>query len=260
MKTTRVIAAALSLLAVPLVASAQNTTIGNSASLAINGKSKYQFMDGAANLNTFYSWIVIPGKSYCVETEGGEFERTIVDTVLTVFAQDTTTVIGSNDDAPELQNWRGSRVCYTATGSGQQVNFGRVAPFGGTSPGQYYQIRVVENSLYSPWFFTGSGFEAFILIKNTTSATYAGVVTLFNPNGTVLATSASLAIPANGSLNLQLSAAAPVGFGLTAGNGGVRLTSNAALGALVANVTSLSFGQGVSFDTPMTPKTDWATH
>jgi hypothetical protein len=38
----------------------------------------------------------------------------------------------------------------------------------------------------------------------------------------------------------------------------VRITGDAPLGSITANVTSLSFGSGVSFDTPAVPRPDWA--
>jgi hypothetical protein len=245
---------------VPLVASAQNTTFGTAATLAVSGKGKNQFYNNAGNLNTFYVWFTAAGKSYCVETEGADFERTYIDTVLTVYRADQTTVIGSSDDvdSPEFTNYAGSRVCYIATAT--ESNYAKVVPFSATATPQYYNIRVVENTLYSPWFFSGGGFEAFILIKNASVVARQAVVTLYDPAGAVIATSASLSVPANGSRNFQVSAAAPAGFGISAVvNGGVRISSTAPLGSLVANVTSLSFGQGVSFDTPATPRPDWAS-
>ena len=62
--------------------------------------------------------------------------------------------------------------------------------------------------------------------------------------------------PGNGSYNLQVSAAPPVGFGLTAASGGVYVAHDGPPGSLTANVTSLSFGSGVSFDTPASPRQD----
>jgi hypothetical protein len=249
----------LCLVMVPLVASAQNTSFGTAASLAISGKGKNQFYNNAGNANTFYRWFAVAGRSYCVETEGAEFERTSIDTVMSVFRQDTTTLIGTNDDADcgtECPSFLASRVCYIAAAT--EINFAQVVPFAGSATSVFYQIRVVESSLYSPWFFSGSGFEAFILIKNNSQTARNTVVTLYNTAGGVVGTSALLAIPANGSRNFQVSAAAPAGFGLASATGTVRISSDSPLGGLSANVTSLSFGGGISFDTPATPRQDWA--
>jgi hypothetical protein len=97
-----------------------------------------------------------------------------------------------------------------------------------------------------------------LLIKNTTAMARTAVVTLFAPSGTTPGATATLSIPANGSLNLQVSQPAPTGFGLASASGGVRISSTSPLGGLVANVTSPSFGSGVSFDTPATPRPDWS--
>ena len=81
-------------------------------------------------------------------------------------------------------------------------------------------------------------------------------MTLYNPAGAPLGTQTGT-VPINGSYNLQVSAASPTGFGLTSANGGVQIAHNGPPGALIANVTSLSFGSGVSFDTPASPRQDF---
>jgi hypothetical protein len=54
-----------------------------------------------------------------------------------------------------------------------------------------------------------------------------------------------------------VSAPSPTGFALTSAAGGVQIAHNGPPGALIANVTSLSFGSGVSFDTPASPRQDF---
>jgi hypothetical protein len=61
----------------------------------------------------------------------------------------------------------------------------------------------------------------------------------------------------NGSYNLQVSAPPPTGFALASAAGGVQIAHDGPPGALIANVTSLSFGSGVSFDTPASPRQDF---
>ena len=118
-----------------------------------------------------------------------------------------------------------------------------------------FRVRVVDTTVFCPWFFSGNGFEAFILIKNTTGTTRSATVRLSSPSGTTLGTQSGTA-PANGSYNLQVSAAPPTGFGLSSASGGVYIAHNGPPGSLVVNVTSLSFVLGVSFDTPASPRQD----
>ena len=245
----------------PVAAFAQNTSFVAASTLTISGQGQYHTTDTTTNLNTFYMWRVVAGRSYCVETQNAEFEASNVGTQLAVFRGDTTTSLGTNTYADgltgEFPNFSNSRVCYIAPAS--ERNYVQVTrdALSTTNTSAVYRIRVVESSLYSPWFFSGSGFEAFILIKNNTGTARSLTVTLFSPAGAILGTQTGT-LPANGSLNFQVSAAPPSGFGIAAANGGVRITGDMPLGSITANVTSLSFGQGVSFDTPAAPRPDWA--
>ena len=48
----------------------------------------------------------------------------------------------------------------------------------------------------------------------------------------------------------------PTGFGISLASGGVSIAHDGPPGSLIANVTSLSFSTGVSFDTPASPRQD----
>jgi hypothetical protein len=186
--------------------------------------------------------------------------------------ENQTTVIGVGDDIsgpvsdPGFDNERATpgRVCYVAPAT--ENNYVQVSNCCGATTGTNpytYQFRVVETTLFCPWFFSGGGFEAFVLIRNTTATTVRATVTLRSPTGVLLGTQTSNVGPSS-SFNLQVSAAAPGGFGLASANGSVEVAFQGpstgiigAPGSLLANVTSLSFGQGVSFDTPMAPRQDW---
>jgi hypothetical protein len=159
-------------------------------------------------------------------------------------------------------------VCYIAPVT--ENNYAQLGSFAFNPNVETYRFRVVETTLYCPWFFSGSGFEAFILLRNTVAVPVRATVTLRNTAGTVVGTPQSATVPANGSFNLQVSAASPTGFGLASASGSVEVAfgglgppttpnsnSSGAPGSLLGNVTSLSFGQGVSFDTPMAPRQDW---
>jgi hypothetical protein len=280
MKLLRVGLGLTCLMALPLSARAQNNTPAT-ASIYQTNQGWINVSTGAApNTERWYRYGVVAGRSYCAEG-AAEVTPTATgpssyDGETSVFRADGTTLIGRANDAitePGNSDTGGvavppnpGRVCYVAPAT--EVNFIRVGNVGLGATPTAYQWRVVETTQFCPWFFSGSGFEAFILIRNTTSTDVSATVTLRDTAGTVLGTQTGT-VPANGSFNLQVSAPPPVGFGLASASGNVTIAygptvggningvSSGAPGALIANVTSLSFGQGVSFDTPAGPRQDW---
>jgi hypothetical protein len=142
-----------------------------------------------------------------------------------------------------------SRLCWIAS-LGETKGYLRLWDYDAAVDRRF---RITDTSLWAPWFFSGSGFEAFILIKNTTNQSRQVAVTLYNTAGTPTGT-ATATIPANGSLNYQVSGAP---FSLPLATGTVQISHDAAPGGLVAGVTSLSFGSGVSFDVAASPRQDF---
>jgi len=283
MKVLRVGLGLLCLVLIPLSVQAQNNTAGTASTYALNQGWINVNMGAAPNTQRWYAYSVVAGRSYCAE---GSAELTPTNTgsssydgETAVFRADGTTQIGKVDDVVAEPGGTGGgalfatfnpgRVCYIAPAS--ETNFMRVGSLGLGTSTTSFRWRVVETTLFCPWFFSGSGFEAFILIKNTTGTAISATVTLRDPTGATLGTQTGT-VPANGSFNLQVSAAPPTGFGLPSASGNVTIAfgptvtnpsgynnfmSSGAPGALIANVTSLSFGQGVSFDTPAAPRQDW---
>jgi len=200
---------------------------------------------------------VSAGRSFCVEVDNGKSDTSDRDPVLAVFRADGTTLIGSNDDiGSEPGEGLLSRVCYIAPAS--ENNLARVTGGPNGSWGGI-RVRVVETTLFCPWFgplFSGSGFETFILIKNTTAAAHSATVTLTGAGGAMVGSPQTGTAPANGSYNLQVSAPSPTGFGLSGVSGGLWIAHDGPPGGVIANVTTLNFGSGVSFDTPAAPRLD----
>jgi hypothetical protein len=203
----------------------------------------------------WFRYQVKAGRSYCVEVDNGETETSIRDTVLDIFASDGVTSLGHNDDVTDEPSASLlSRVCYIAGVS--EDNLAKVTA-GATGTNGTFRVRVVDTTFFCPWFFSGSGFEAFVLIKNTTGTARSVTVSLYQPSGAAVGAPLSGTAPVNGSFNIQVSAAPPNGFGLGSANGSVQIAHNGPPGGLIANVTSLSFTSGVSFDTPASPRQDF---
>jgi hypothetical protein len=230
--------------AAPAIATVKDVLIGPTSSGTLGG----------AGAQVAYRYGVRSGRSYCVEVDNGRNDVSVRDTVVTVYRADGTTILGGSDDAnDEPSATLLSRFCYVPTVT--EANFANVT-LGGSGTAGGFRFRVVETTLFCPWFFSGSGFEAFILVKNTTGAAHTATVTLSSPSGATVGSPRTGTAPANGSFNLQVSASPPTGFGLASANGGVIIAHDGPPGSLIANVTSLSFTSGVSFDTPAAPRQD----
>jgi uncharacterized repeat protein (TIGR01451 family) len=233
-----------------------NNTSANAKDVLI-GSTSTDTIGPAPNDHNWFRFGVQTGRSYCVEVDNGKTDVSVRDSVLSVYRPDGSTLIGGNNDiADEPGGPLLSRVCYIANVS--EDNLADVTSgAGGTAGG--FRVRVVETTLFSPWLgplFSGSGFESFILMKNTTGAAHNVTVTLTGSNSAFVGT-LSNAAPANGSFNIQVSAAPPVGFGLSGTSASVIIAHDGPPGALIANVTTLNFGSGVSYDTPAVSRQDY---
>lgn len=239
----------------PAVLSADNLTVGTAANY-VPGQGWATVTSAAAQGQRFYKFTVVPGRSYCAETAMADDGHDITDTQLLLLNSAQTTLANNDDIDTEPSDGAGSmfhgasRVCWIAP-SGETVEYVAIKDFGGAVPRRF---RVSDTSLWSPWFFSGNGFEAFILIKNTTNEARTLAVSLYGASGAQTGSTATVTIPANGSQNFQVSAAP---FSLSSATGTVQISHTAAPGGIVATVTSLSFASGVSFDAAASPRQDF---
>jgi len=212
---------------------------------------------GNATFNTYW-FRVQPGKSYCAETQAGFFSDQSGDSVIEVYLQDSITLIASNDDdAVEPRGYRLSRVCWIATEAAGSVEYVKVRNFSSGSPSQNYRLRVTETTLFAPYFITGGGYDAFLLMKNTTNQTINGQIKLFDgATGAQLGATQTFAVLPNANKNYSLSAAPfSLGGGAT---GNFQISIDGPSGSIMGSITSISFTAGVSFDTAIAPREDWS--
>ena len=180
---------------------AQNTTAGTAANIPWGQNIRSSIGNGT---QLWYSFHVELNRSYCVEvgapTEGA-FGDTFNDTVLTIFRTDGTTVIVQNDDTPsEPFNFFYSRACFIPP-IGNTDDFAQLTNLGTNVA--TVRLRFVETTLYCPWFFIAGDYNAFSLIKNTTSSTINGVVVTWNGLNGAQAGQTTVSIPANGTVILN---------------------------------------------------------
>ena len=232
-----------------VAAGAKNVLIGSSSTDSIGG---------APDDHNWFRYRVRGGRSYCVEVDNGRTDVSVRDTILSVLHSDGVTPIGANDNiADEPGGSLLSRVCYIAPAT--EDNLADVTPGVGGTPGGI-RVRVVETTLFCPWLgplFAGSGFESFVLIKNTTGSSHGATVSLTAASGATVGPPQTGTVPANGSYNLQVSAPPPTGFGASGASAGVWIAHDGPPGSLIANVTTLNFDSGVSYDTPLVPRLEF---
>jgi hypothetical protein len=250
-----VVATCLAAVLVPATASADNTSSTGAYSIVPGGPASEAFLSDAAG-ERWYIFTATAGRSYCAETQGGvSFDTSAtagrIDTVMEVYRQDATTLISSNDDmATEPRGFVLSRVCWIPTAN--ETNYVMVRRFG---PSGAFNIRarVVETTLFSPWFFVGGDYNAFTVLRNTTGSTISFTVNWRNAAGTIVHTLSST-LPANGGTFYGARSFAGV---LAAVNGTIDIAFTGSPQALIANTTVMSATTGLSFDAGFSQRASW---
>jgi hypothetical protein len=258
--TTRQTWLAMSLLVLtPALAAAQATTSGLAVNGSFPGQDHDVFIDDGTNTEKWFRYDLRGGRSYCVEVGAGRTQSSDSDEGgsgdLTVFASNATTVIVSNSaTGQEPDAFQGSRGCFLMTGTvgSQETAYVRVTD--GAAGTYTYRMRLVETSLWASWFFIGGDYNAFTLLRNTTTASVSYTMTWRNPAGTVVGTTSGT-VPANGGIgiNARTFIANPV----TNFNGTVEVYHTASPEGLVGQVTSLSSTTGLGFDSTLFQRKTW---
>jgi hypothetical protein len=123
----------------------------------------------------------------------------------------------------------------------------------GDTTSAQFQIRVVETTLYCPWFLIGTQTTAFSLLRNTTDAAITAVVTWRRLAGVSVGTTTA-AIEANGTG--AFSASDFVSVAVTP-NGSIEVAHTGAPDALQGVTTTLAIETGLSFDALCTTRRPW---
>jgi hypothetical protein len=240
----------------PAVVSAQNTSSANAFSLAVGGSPVEAIV--APGTDRWYTTRVQPGKSYCAETQGGvEFDASVtagaIDTTVTIYQSDAATVVLSNDDVvgAEPAGNKLSRACFRSTLGVDAIIYVKVSSNVGTFN---TRMRFVETTRYSDWFFVGSDYHAFTLVRNTTNVTLSYTIDWRDLSGALAGTVSGTLAPNGGTVinargNLTLLPATI--------SGTVTVSHNGPESAVVASTTVMSTTTGLSFDAPFETRRPW---
>ena len=253
-----VFSASLLSCAIPTETLAQNTTNGSSFGYVVGQGPISIFIGNTVGTDTerWYTAQFVQGKSYCVELFRANSEYNVdLDIVVQIISPPSTVLFTFDNHQtaadPGLgDNSRWTRGCFIPTLATQAYWIRMVRSVCCTGRTGNLQFQISDTTLHSPWWYvnSGTGYNAFFEIANVSTAAVNIEVTIRQAGGATVGTKHSRSIPAFG--NVALSAASDFGATITAGSGSVQIAHDGPAGAIVANTTSLSAVEGLSFDSP----------
>lgn len=231
----------------PVELLAQNISAATASRLTIGQQAVIQQLAD----NTSQGWFSIQpraGRSYCASVTFSSQSRflsgmTQGDPVVDVFLGDGTTLVSHNDDiATEPDAELQSRACFIWPALSAGSGFIKATQLSTTS--NTYDVRIIETTMFCPWFFISGDYNAFTLIRNTTDTSVNFTINWRNPAGAIVGTNSG-SVPGNG--NVAINARTFVNAATTS-NGSVEIVHDGSEDALKASTTTLSATTGLSFD------------
>ncbi|MEO8431532.1 MAG: hypothetical protein ABI592_08485, partial [Acidobacteriota bacterium] len=183
----------------------QNNTTQNTAAAFQWGQKATSSLSGSTS-QYWFQLAAERGRSYCVEAGSfeGSYGDKIFDPELVVLDANGTTAIADDDDIREEPS-KGlilSRACWVHTLGTQNV-FAKLFPHNMSFYTATVTLRFVETTLFCPWFFIAGDYNAFSLIRNTSSTSLPNVVVTWRGLDGAVAGSTTVTIPANGTVVLN---------------------------------------------------------
>jgi hypothetical protein len=114
-------------------------------------------------------------------------------------------------------------------------------------------VMVRDTTLFSPWTSRAAGFEGFIELHNNTKDAVSVTLRGYNSAGALQGAGLTFSIPGNATV-FKTGAEIGVPVGVAAG---VVLTHDGGFGSISGNITTLNGANGLSFDSPFTPRTEY---
>ncbi len=249
--------AVVACLFMPAVAHADNTTCSGGIFLSADG-SPYTGTSGAADTKYWFILLTQPYRSYAVMTDDDSPSDVSSVTWSSPYTACDAGVPSGTVGAAGMTLTNITSFEPSAWGTSPQAGAGRWSLKTGATGGPVYfavtvsgassrfKIRVEDTTLFSNWFYSGGDYNAFTLLRNTTSSSVNVAIRWRNGSGTILATDTHT-LPANGSYYRNGSDFAAVD---SANSGTVEITHDGTPDAVVASTTVMSATTGLSFDAP----------
>ena len=240
----------------PAMAFAQNTNAMFAVNLTVGQEAVSVFVATAAPDNFKWYYVsLVAGRSYCAELTTQRFETNRVDPKVQIYSQvgggAGPLVVENDNSAGEPFPLFNARACFIPASAGVYYVVATASP-GSVGFNRNYALRVIETTLWSPWFFIGGDYNAFTLLRNTTAGSCTTTETWRDAAGTVLGQTTSL-VPPNGSVAVNARTFVPA----PAINGSAEVAHNCSPGAMVGHQTSLSSSTGLNFDSPFESRQPW---
>jgi len=208
----------------------------NPKTMTAGTRSTFTLADNTA-VNTS-SIETVAGRSYCAEVGAAPAETSAASPAVTVLRGDNATVIGSGS----------TRVCFVASFSETtliRVTQSNVAP-------RMHRLLVRETTLWANWYFVGTGYSSYTLLRNTSGAAVNVVITWRDGTGATVGAPVSTAIPAGGEVYYNA-----VGNAGASVFGSVEIARDGDPQAIIGSQTTLAPTTGLSFDTIAFPRIAW---
>jgi hypothetical protein len=236
-------------------AHAQNTSFGTAVHLLV-GQSPMRVTLPVATPDRFYDAPVVANRSYCAEATGSESELNTTDPTLTIFAADQSTPLGIESGNLEPKGLTASRVCFIAPAT--ETIYIRISPVAGFE-NREYSLRFLESTLWTNWWFVGSDYSSYTIMRNTTNAPVTVNLRWRGLNGTEVGTQLGQVIPANGTVfyNARDVMSCPFPTPCVNAAGSVEIAHTASPEAIVGSQTTLASSTGLSFDTLLFQRRAW---
>lgn len=235
---------------------ALNDSAANAYELFL-GQAHVQSMSAATNY--WYKANLVAGRSYAVYTWGPWADPSIssLSLDLAIYRNDGTTTgatVYVTDIEPRVESATGNnaeqrRIIPTVTDTY------RIQVQNNSTGSQTVYTMVVETTLFSPWYYVdpGTGYEAYIEMRNNTTSSLTVVVTAYNSTGAAAGWT-TVTVEGNGNRFVTVSS-----LGISSGYGSVQIAHSGGPGGICANTTTMSPLTGLSFDAPFTPRMVWGT-
>ena len=256
-RTKRLGSALTLVIATAALGFADNVTPATARSIAMNSTSQDSLQSGT-RASVWYKVQMFAGRSYQISVWSVKEDGVFVNIEpVELFSDAAGTVLVS------------AGVTSTDTALEGSPNDGNLGPrttiFQPTATGLYLihagtdtlalastkvNVRVRETTLFSPWLSKAAGFEGFVELHNNTNAAVSVTLKAYDNAGTLQGAGLTFTIPANATV-FQTGGLIGVPVGVAAG---VVLTHNGAFGAISGNITTLNGANGLSFDSPFTPR------
>jgi hypothetical protein len=234
----------------PVTAFGQNTSPSSAAVLLVGQRPVVTWVDDYTT-ERWYQVLIHGGQSYCVEATTGQREYLQGRPVVTV-----TDSVGNHMydsvavGASEPEGYEQARVCFQApAGPGLKVKLTDQS-----SGMRQYNLRMLETTLWSPWFYINGDYNSFLLLRNTTNLAVGVSVIWRDATGQFAMGAYTGSIPGRGAVILN---ARDYVTGIGNYSGTVEVAHTGSLEAIVGQVTSLSGTTGLNFDSQLQQRKPW---